>query len=667
MKLVYKICLIFGAFFALAGVAWARFNYESLTNNFLIDSILKSGGDYIIVGNALDNSLVTEGTTETSKFFAVTNNLIFSGDDAKFCTITNPGDDTCTGSRQIQKNSEGDFDFKTKSISIDNTKSLYVSPLAGRDGYNLYLEAPKITANKDLVLNNASFTLSDAVTLLSNSVYAPIIAANKISKYDNTYIDIGNSNQVSVLSSVKAKQMRAITVTGATAGQPVAIILLADLLTGEKMRLDGWDLNFYPNESSARAGTGALPFFIDIMPKVWVQMPATGNTIYMTYGGEASKVNPSDPAGVFGSGNVLGNTNIVASFNFDETTGFKILDTSIFGPGGALTPVAEADSMRLLGKINNAIKTVHGQYIRLDNSIPLSTEWTIETWILTPPNTGSLYNILARGNADSIIAAVTHGDGLYLGTWQAPPKPSGWNACDTDLVKKDIQGYNLRPNKLTPGWHHLFAVGKNGTTEFYVDGGGIGGTPTCTSAYQSQDSILYLGNASEGSRSWGSFDEFRAYNQVLSPAVITKLSATANCSFTTLALPGKVIVKPCTNPSANVPSATAETCLENCDNIALNAGLVTEAEKITYTKTESGVTTDKNFCIVKTWNAEANKTAATINQATPGPNFTGACTQADTTGATLRACCDNNYFVFDFDANAGKMVCCRYNTVAPAP
>ena len=68
MNKIFKICLAVVIFLASGSVAWASLNYDSSNNYFLIDSILKTGGDYILVGDAFD---------EISNSFSVSNNLIF--------------------------------------------------------------------------------------------------------------------------------------------------------------------------------------------------------------------------------------------------------------------------------------------------------------------------------------------------------------------------------------------------------------------------------------------------------------------------------------------------------------------------------------------------------------------------------------------------------------
>ncbi len=702
MHLVSKICLIIAAFFALSSIAWAGFNYESLSNSFVIDSVFKSGGNYIMVGNSLDNSLYPAGATKVSAFFGVTNNLIFLNPEAKFCTISNSTDNTCTGSRQIQK-TDGEYIFKTKSVSVNSSNDFGLYPKPG--SATLFLEAQTIETQSDLYLNQGrnygSLNLSNNAKPLINSIYAPRVSANELRLFPgaNQYINISSGTTLSLISSIRPRYKRTITIQNNT-GQvltdvSVAINLPADILVADKMRADGWDLRFFADSNL----TVPLEFFIDIMPKIWVKLPTTisipagqPGDIYVTYGGKVT-TNPSNPPGVFGT--ILGadnNAALAVSYNFDEDAtiaGNTTFESSLFGPSAALKDNTASAPMRVSGRVINGIKTTGTQVVSLSPwAIPLQSEWTIETWFMTPLNTPLHgYQILARGSTDIVIAAKSYAGGYFLGTIQNPGNNFnlGWTPCDTNLSLAGDQGLNLKNTQYFTAntWHHLLAVGKDGTTTFYIDGTPAIGGKTCVAAFQSRNNVIHMGNYETGGFSWGTFDEFRVYNTALNEAQIDKLAA--NCGFTTLAFPGKVLVRKCLTPEPIITWGSTETCLQDCNNEALQSSLVTTAQSITY----SVGTLSKNFCYVESLDTTGtgsnalnfvNFTATTANKTdktrddpadTCGVGVTtiGDCKMtSDKTTCARRACCASGYYVFDFNASANSnqtMVCCRYNNAAP--
>lgn len=715
MNLASKICLIIAAFFALSSIAWAGFNYESLNNYFMIDSVLKSGGDYIMVGNALNSSLVTEGpistSNPTSKFLAVTNNLIFLNPEARFCTILNPNDDSCTGTRQIQKIGNA-YVFKTKSVAINSGNDFGIYP---KPGYaNLSLEANNITIKSDLLLNQernyGSLTLTQAIPPIQ-SIYAPIVSANEIKLFQggSQYINISSGTVLKLISNIRPRYQRKITIKNNT-GQALTDYQVAinnfpaDLLAGDKMRADGWDLHFYAD--AALTPTQELDFFIDVMPKVWVKIPGAipaygTRDIYITYGGLVTD-DPSNSA-IFDDilGTATNSVDLAVSYNFDEVAGNTISESSLFGPSGILKDNTTTSPMHVSGRINNGIKTSGTQVISLTRSIPLY-EWTIETWFktpLNPPTNG--YNILVRGSADMVIATRRYNNpfGFFLGTIENPGHnfDKTWFPCDTIPSTPAMDGLNLSNTTLFPPntWHHLVAIGRNGKTEFYIDGTSAIGGKTCVAAYKSGNNVIHIGNYEDGKSSWGTFDEFRVYNTALSDSNINELAA--NCSFTTLALPGKVLVKKCPGNNRTIveeePTITwdsAETCNLYCNNEDLQSSLVTTAQAITYSVSSGGSTIKKNFCYVKKLDETTGKLNFANFTATTAPKSAGAEDDpADTCGGVVpgvggasdvckdtsasntcarRACCQPGYYVFDFNASKNgkqEMVCCRYNDLAP--
>ena len=78
MTKVYKICLILALFICSASVAWAGINYDSLENHYLIDSVLRVDGDYIMIGDATPTGTML-GQQTTDSFFLMSGNLVFLG------------------------------------------------------------------------------------------------------------------------------------------------------------------------------------------------------------------------------------------------------------------------------------------------------------------------------------------------------------------------------------------------------------------------------------------------------------------------------------------------------------------------------------------------------------------------------------------------------------
>jgi hypothetical protein len=201
MLKITKICLFIALFLVSASIAWAGFNYNSASNYFLIDSTFKLGGNYIIIGDALSGycsnlNFLTQSQcqsngsvwhevlkkhdgTESSDFFAISNNLIFVNPDGVFCTYINPTDQSCTGSREIDKNN-----FSTSAITINSdANDLEIMPrgLAGA----LTLAANKITINQDLILNSGLSMIANT-NPVSNTIQVERVLTNKIGLLDST-------------------------------------------------------------------------------------------------------------------------------------------------------------------------------------------------------------------------------------------------------------------------------------------------------------------------------------------------------------------------------------------------------------------------------------------------------------------------------------------------
>lgn len=151
MNNIYKICLFIAIFLASGSLAWAGFNYDSSNNYFLLDAILKVGGNYVLVGDALagycSNSayisqsqceangqiwyeqLKNEAGTGSGQFFAISNNLIFPA-TGKFDAGTN---------RQMDRDN-----FTTSAITVEGISNFKID--VARQGI-LTMDAGQIDMN----------------------------------------------------------------------------------------------------------------------------------------------------------------------------------------------------------------------------------------------------------------------------------------------------------------------------------------------------------------------------------------------------------------------------------------------------------------------------------------------------------------------------------------
>ncbi len=176
--------------------------------------------------------------------------------------------------------------------------------------------------------------------------------------------------------------------------------------------------------------------------------------------------------------------------------------------------------------------------VTLSTTLSLPAEWSLETWFVYPlPNTEE-WNTLVGGDGSSHVV-VRQGNrlGIYL-----PDAIQDQHFFDS--------GCNL--DRLTPGWHHLTAVGKADTTLFYIDGQKVGDTkakaladaenklrktPDDEAAKQAVDaikkatvkvsrSVRVIGNAQAGDQPFGQLSEVRIWGIGLSADEIAVNSKT---------------------------------------------------------------------------------------------------------------------------------------------
>jgi len=159
MTKIFKICLILALFFTSASVAWAGLNYDSARNYFLIDSLLKPGGNYFLVGSAFE---------EIPNSFAVSNNLVFWTANSFFTDTDNVRQMGVSGGKSF---------LKTNQILVKSNNAFQIVPLTS--GASLILEANKIKMNQNFMITNGlSF---GATTALSGTIEVERVLANALS------------------------------------------------------------------------------------------------------------------------------------------------------------------------------------------------------------------------------------------------------------------------------------------------------------------------------------------------------------------------------------------------------------------------------------------------------------------------------------------------------
>ena len=171
----------------------------------------------------------------------------------------------------------------------------------------------------------------------------------------------------------------------------------------------------------------------------------------------------------------------------------------------------------VLGRYGAAFSaTASGDKITLSNNIPLSTTWSIAAWFSSPLNPSSSWRTLTRGNGCGDHQILLPQGGYDLGVFDNC-YGSGFHSS----------GFNM--STLSNGWHHLAALGANGSTRFYIDGNFVG-----QSNYQSTSNIYAIGNYQGGGQPWGTIDDLRVYNHLLTQAEIQELYSGIREDYTTV-------------------------------------------------------------------------------------------------------------------------------------
>ncbi|MBD3359209.1 MAG: hypothetical protein GF365_00665 [Candidatus Buchananbacteria bacterium] len=231
MSRIFKICFIIALFIFSGSVAWAAFNYDSANNYFLIDSILKTGGDYVLIGEGLsgycenDNyisqaqceannstwyevlsKIAADGTeTESTSFFAVSNNLIFPA-NARFISGVRSMNIDEFSTNAISVNSSNNFTIRTPGSS--GTLSFFAGVIemqqkfriknglsfrSGITANNFEIHVPKVLTEKIELLDSAE----DKLTITSDGLY---LTAGGTATAADIYFGTADSNLCKVKS-----------------------------------------------------------------------------------------------------------------------------------------------------------------------------------------------------------------------------------------------------------------------------------------------------------------------------------------------------------------------------------------------------------------------------------------------------------------------------------
>jgi hypothetical protein len=202
-------------------------------------------------------------------------------------------------------------------------------------------------------------------------------------------------------------------------------------------------------------------------------------------------------------------TGLTAWLKFNEGSGTTAADSS----GNGYTGTLENGALWTTGHIwPNALQTdlnVTGNSVSEVSvaNIPIGSTWTISAWSDFPLSATGQYKTMTRGANDHAILVDPSGN---LGTYQNTGG-SGFYGCLNG-------GLNFNVSSISAGWHMVTFTGSGGTEQCYIDAAYVG-----TVSWQTTDAIEYIGNYQGGAQTWGTIDDFRVYNRVLSSGDITQL------------------------------------------------------------------------------------------------------------------------------------------------
>ncbi|MFH1022275.1 MAG: LamG-like jellyroll fold domain-containing protein [Planctomycetota bacterium] len=208
-------------------------------------------------------------------------------------------------------------------------------------------------------------------------------------------------------------------------------------------------------------------------------------------------------------------------YKFDEGAGTTAADATGNGHTGVLTGGAAFTGAGKFGGAAQFFDT--NDKVLVGPVANLGAAWTIASWFMGPvPSNPGSWNTMTRGTTAAgsgdhhiIVQDSTKLLGMY-------DNVSGGNFRSS--------GYNI--SGLSPGWHHIAAVGTVGVTKFYIDGTYVG-----QSDRNGQDDVYCVGNyQGDAQRFSDNMDEFRVYNRALSAGEIATIASAAMGSNTTYTL-----------------------------------------------------------------------------------------------------------------------------------
>ena len=229
MSKIYKFCIVIAVFIATASVAWAGFNYNSAGNYFLVDSVLKIGGDYVLVGDDLsgycsdsqyndqtlceladpdnqwteaikvsycenstflsqssceDKGYVWNEGGESDQFFAISNNLLFLKPNSKFKS----------GVRQISRD-----EFSTNAITVNSDNQNFEISTPGELG-TLFLKADKIKMYNNF-RTDAGMTIASSKgngSISDYALYVDQVVTSEISPFGGNEVVIRSGQSMTI-------------------------------------------------------------------------------------------------------------------------------------------------------------------------------------------------------------------------------------------------------------------------------------------------------------------------------------------------------------------------------------------------------------------------------------------------------------------------------------
>ncbi len=156
----------------------------------------------------------------------------------------------------------------------------------------------------------------------------------------------------------------------------------------------------------------------------------------------------------------------------------------------------------------------------LEEPLQLTPEWTVETWFSYPLPKTNQWNTLLRGETPDHQVIVRNGK--YLGTYIGN-SPQKFFPAQYGMEGEEPMDFSLEA--LTPGWHHLAAVGTgegdDARTVFYIDGQKVG-----EAHHKSTTNIIVVGNSTGNTQPFGKITEVRLWSLALSAAEVEVNSKT---------------------------------------------------------------------------------------------------------------------------------------------